>query len=437
MNVFYVTIRKDSLEMHGRLAELSYLCTVKARQDARTMRLCAAHYFFVIMTHFVNGDNASFGQIWSGWTHGSVAKDTAFCFSSKWKWLVRAVSFAFLFGLIFTAVLFLVVVGADWLHGKPIRWGMGIALALVPMVIVFCVVLPATFRDSFMKPKKVVRRVDEFMARYLPDAEITARDWPAYVHFKWKGMPFGAQYYTYAVPVPYRRMPVSREGMEILMWYEPEDDAEVFDEDGGLTEEFAEEFAAFCKDKPACRDLFIDARTIYLQLDLKELWESERDLGASLDMFIYLTKRFHLIPMMNWNEPMTGVNVRDWMDVVMDKNAMPEGVKSLFIVVTQQKNPELYLAEVRFMSMFDAESREWLDTDDYVPGNFPYAFWDDRPAEIVCNCLAANVMLESLFPRIKAKELPEFEGLVVHFVNDDETWRFTRESIIQYVEVEE
>ena len=140
---------------------------------------------------------------------------------------------------------------------------------------------------------------------------------------------------------------------------------------------------------------------------------------------------------MNWNEPMTGVNVRDWMDVVMDKNAMPEGVKSLFIVVTQQKNPELYLAEVRFMSMFDAESREWLDTDDYVPGNFPYAFWDDRPAEIVCNCLAANVMLESLFPRIKAKELPEFEGLVVHFVNDDETWRFTRESIIQYVEVEE
>lgn len=436
MNVFYVTIRKDSLEMHGRLAELSYLCTVKARQDARTMRLCAAHYFFVIMTHFVNGDNASFMYLLKGWQSSSASEDVAFYFSSKWKWLAKVLPPLTAAGLVGAFIMFVLVAVQDLRSRGEIRWGEILPMLSFP-IIPFYIMLPVTYYHSFIKPRKMMRKVDEFMATYLPDAEITARDWPAYVHFKWKGMPFGAQYYTYAVPVPYRRMPVSREGMEILMWYEPEDDAEVFDEDGGLTEEFAEEFAAFCKDKPACRDLFIDARTIYLQLDLKELWESERDLGASLDMFIYLTKRFHLIPMMNWNEPMTGVNVRDWMDVVMDKNAMPEGVKSLFIVVTQQKNPELYLAEVRFMSMFDAESREWLDTDDYVPGNFPYAFWDDRPAEIVCNCLAANVMLESLFPRIKAKELPEFEGLVVHFVNDDETWRFTRESIIQYVEVEE
>ena len=262
------------------------------------MRLCAAHYFFVIMTHFVNGDNASFGQIWSGWTHGSVAEDTAFCFSSKWKWLVRAVSFAFLFGLIFAAVLFLVVVGADWLHGKPIRWGMGIALALVPMVIVFCVVLPATFRDSFMKPKKVVRRVDEFMATYLPDIVPTSEIWPDKKEFEWKGTLFALWYYTGRErKYPDKQTPlVKKERVEIIMRFEPEENARIFDEKGGYAEEFVSEFVAFCKDKPACHDIAMSGKTLRLNLDWKAFRESPYDLGTSLDMLIYIAKRFHLVP---------------------------------------------------------------------------------------------------------------------------------------------
>ncbi len=297
MNVFYVTIRKDSLEMHGRLAELSYLCTVKARQDARTMRLCAAHYFFVIMTHFVNGDNASFMYLLKGWQSSSASEDVAFYFSSKWKWLAKVLPPLTAAGLVGAFIMFVLVAVQDLRSRGEIRWGEILPMLSFP-IILFYIMLPVTYYHSFIKPRKMMRKVDEFMATYLPDIVPTSEIWPDKKEFEWKGTLFALWYYTGRErKYPDKQTPlVKKERVEIIMRFEPEENARIFDEKGGYAEEFVSEFVAFCKDKPACHDIAMSGKTLRLNLDWKAFRESPYDLGTSLDMLIYIAKRFHLVP---------------------------------------------------------------------------------------------------------------------------------------------
>ena len=296
MNVFYVTIRKDSLEMHGRLAELSYLCTVKARQDARTMRLCAAHYFF-IMTHFVNGDNASFMYLLKGWQSSSASEDVAFYFSSKWKWLAKVLPPLTAAGLVGAFIMFVLVAVQDLRSRGEIRWGEILPMLSFP-IILFYIMLPVTYYHSFIKPRKMMRKVDEFMATYLPDIVPTSEIWPDKKEFEWKGTLFALWYYTGRErKYPDKQTPlVKKERVEIIMRFEPEENARIFDEKGGYAEEFVSEFVAFCKDKPACHDIAMSGKTLRLNLDWKAFRESPYDLGTSLDMLIYIAKRFHLVP---------------------------------------------------------------------------------------------------------------------------------------------
>lgn len=143
-----------------------------------------------------------------------------------------------------------------------------------------------------------MRKVDEFMATYLPDIVPTSEIWPDKKEFEWKGTLFALWYYTGRErKYPDKQTPlVKKERVEIIMRFEPEENARIFDEKGGYTEEFVSEFVAFCKDKPACHDIAMSGKTLRLNLDWKAFRESPYDLGTSLDMLIYIAKRFHLVP---------------------------------------------------------------------------------------------------------------------------------------------
>lgn len=232
-----------------------------------------------------------------GWQNSSPSEDVAFCFSSKWRWLVKVVPPLTAVGLVFSIILLICLSVSDWLGRDKVRWGEILPVLSFPIITIY-IMLPVTYYHSFIKPKKMMRKVDEFMAAYLPDVVPTSEIWPDKKEFEWKGTLFALWYYNgHEQKYPDRKTPlVKRERVEIIMRFEPEEDAGIFDEKGNYAEEFVSDFLVFCKGKTVCNDIMVRGKTLCLNLDLKAFRKSPYELGASIDMLIYIAKRFHLVP---------------------------------------------------------------------------------------------------------------------------------------------
>lgn len=385
------------------------------------------------MIHYVNGDNASYKDLWNGWIGSSPLNETCFFFSTKRKWFAKVAPSAFIVGLGFSLIMLLALIIVELLHGRFDSLGLMFSLSPIPLVFTLIIMLPATYIDSFFRPQKVTKKVDNFIAKYLPDAVVVASDWPSYREIEWKGVPFAVCHYTVREPNRFKLLR-SRELMDVMMWYSTEKETSPFNDKGEFSEEFLESTRAFCDGKPDCRDIQIDGQTMFLQINMKELKRSGRDVGASLDMLIYLAQRFHLFPIANWKVPLNGMAVRHWMDVVLKEDAMPEGVKTLWVHVTQEEK-KYYFVEMRFASHFDAETTEWMSSEEWIFGKRLYGFGDARSWDKVLAILTWSIFL-CLAQKFDLNELPTIEGLFVHYANEDKTLRYTRQDIITCVEAE-
>lgn len=386
------------------------------------------------MADYVNGDNARVKDLWQEWQN----PDTYVYFSSISIWLRKIVPLCLVLGLTAGTVLFVFAVAGEGLHGKPVRWGLNLSMAVIPVVFTLAMALPLSYYASFCKPNRIARDLKRFMEKYLPDAVVIDKIWPTYANIAWRGVPMSVVLDSY-IETDDRGKQSRQKRVDVFMCFAPEGESP-FEENREFHEQLYYDIAAYAVGKPASKHIILGHSVLYWRMDCKELERSQRNgngrptdengrprnengrptpVGDSLDMMVYFSERFHLRPMSNWQLSLAALYVQNWLDYVLQRDLVPTSAKSLCFRVARYE--QRYYAELHYLPVFDAQTTEWVSSEPLAAAPRPYALWDARPPKEVLSSLG-GICLDCLAPKFDAGELPAIEGFAVCYAQDDEAF---------------
>ena len=391
------------------------------------------------MITYLNGDNFSYKELLKEWT-----KDNSITFSSRRKWFMKVVPFTFLSGALLSLIPFIVLCATDFLKGRTDRIDLTLFVSTFPLILWFIAIVCGSYYQAFVGPSKARRKVKDFIAHHIPHATKIRETSPNLCRFEWHGEPFDIRYCTLKEPNE-QGLLRKKKYFHIWMWYVcdrqqrttfeytadggtrvAEEYLSPFDEEGKLKKEFIEDLQAFGTNKPACRGISINNQTWCLELNLKETKASNRDVEESLDMLLYLSKRFHLIPV-NRRGPLDEVLLQEWMDKMLE-DGIPEHMNS-FSLLMYEGVRDSFFVEFRGTYSFDQNDYDWIGRDVVMTGKRPFIFTEKQSGEVAMQKLMWG-MIQYLAQKYEVGELSQIEGIGIDHYDKNLGIIYSKEEII-------
>lgn len=374
------------------------------------------------MITYLNGDNLNYKELLRGWSNYNN-----FTFSSRKKWLMKVVPFTFLSGALFSLILFIMLCTTDFSNGRTDRIDQALYASTFPLILWFVSIMCCSYYQAFVKPSKIRRKVKNFIEHYIPHATKTRECFPNLYHFEWQGIPFDIRYCTLNEPNKHGGRLRETEFIHIWMWYVcvAKEDLSPFDEEGKLKKDFIEDLQAFGTNKPACRGISINNQAWWIELNLKETKASSRNVEESLDMLLYLSKRFHLIPV-NRQGPLDEVFLQEWIDTMLEDGISEHMNSFSFIMYEGMKGS--YLVEFRGTSSFSQNDYDWIGRDIAMTGKRPFIFTEEQPGETAMKQLMWEI-IQYLARKYEAGELTQIEGIGIDYYDKNLGVVYSKEQI--------
>lgn len=372
------------------------------------------------MVYFFNADNADFKTLWSHWSCDGEA-----IFSTKTKWLKKIGPAAFLSGLFLALFIF-----AAFSLPRPQKlssdWELWVSCSLIPMGFILLTLLPITYFQSFIHPGMVRRKRDAFLKRHLPDAVVKAYGGPNVIFFDWKDTPFNLSYET--VVETNRMGGISKKDtMTFSMLYVVKTEDSLIGESGNFKEEFTDSINAFWNGKPACENMSINSKSFNLTLKLKDFKKSNQNIAESLDMMIYMAKRFHLIPLRQMDGDLQGFLLFDWMDY-QTREPLSENIKSISFFLNEHQDNIFYLT-MAFGSSFNQDNYEWNEGTIPMQDERPFFFTRSKNKEEIMPELSWY-LVQYVAKLITAGKLSNLEGIAFLNINNQTGGILNKEEIM-------
>lgn len=369
-----------------------------------------------MITYFDGGTTSRY-DILKRWMKGHKA-----LFSSKREWALKVIPLTLILGALCSVLMFVLVFPQENDKDNLDRVILLLQCSLIPFVFILITFIPFSYYESFVQPNHYKRKMEGFLHRFLPDAEVTATHLPTYYTFDYKQETFDIFYNTVR-----RDSQLFEKGeMCIRMWFVVSEDNPYFDSEGRMTEEFATDLQAFGADKPVCKGLSIMSQRLILKLDMKETEKSGRDIEKALDMMLYLAERFKLTPVPPFNTPLIYSRLHKWIDRML-QTCLSEEAKSLSFIV--YKGQIGYIAELVATPHFQSDSYDWIGRDAIARGNRPLCFAGSGGDTEVLQQLVGGI-IPFLADKYNNGQLNNILGFGIDYINENLAVAFSKDEII-------
>lgn len=307
------------------------------------------------LSTYANGDHLTLEEYFR-----RVLHNEQFLYSSVWNWWKTNTLYWSLPLGIGSLLLFAAVLYQESSLREGVDWTLVLPISLLPFLFLPLIWI-GTYYYSFVLPRRIVRKLEQFITRYIPDASDITRQ-GLHCTLLRNSIEYQASYDVF-LETDVRGRAVCRYGcFSLTLYYFPRPGTEMqwFDEEFRFRDSFIDEWKAYCADKESCRHLQVADDALFALFKEKELMDTT-EVTAAMDQLEYLLERFDFFPI---NRPIPlEETVNHWLRSI-DKPTPPDIVAINIGIFEMVTGYCLYLTEARH---YDAMDDDWACEEDFVP----------------------------------------------------------------------
>lgn len=301
-----------------------------------------------------------------------MINDDCFFYPSVWSWWKKITLYASVPLGIGCIVLFIGILYQELPDLSNTDWILVISLSLLPYMMFMPFVWIVTYHHSFIAPKKIRKRIIDFISDYIPEAvDVKAYGVTNYI-VKWKNTEFEIAY-NHLDGGYYR----PADSFSVLLYYEPKDgtEFEYVNEKRELDytyNDFEDNWYEFCNNKENCKNLHLSKHAMWAIFNRKRL-SSPSEVTDIMNQLLYLVERFNcspLSPVDTYEE-----KILRWLHSV--DRPTSEDFEAIFIGIIYLRNYG-YLLHLVKVHNNDKNDEEWICNENLTPERKCITLYTDK-----------------------------------------------------------
>lgn len=307
------------------------------------------------LSNYANGDHLTLEEYFR-----RVLHNEQFLYSSVWNWWKTNTLYWSLPLSIGSLLLFAAVLYQELSLREGVDWTLVLSISLLPFLFLPLIWI-GTYYYSFVLPRKIVRKLEQFITRYIPDANDITRQ-GLHCTLLRNSIEYQVSYDVFLETDARGRATCRYRGFSLKLYYSPQPGTEMqwFDEEFRFRDSFIDEWEAYCAGKKSCRHLLVGDSALLALFQEKELMDVT-EVTAAMDQMEYLLDRFDFLPI-NKHIPLEE-SVNHWLRSI-DKPTPPDIVAINIGIFEMDTGYVLYLTGA---SHYDAMDDDWACKEDYIP----------------------------------------------------------------------
>lgn len=309
---------------------------------------------------YTSADHLTIGEYFK-----RAARNERFLYSSLWNWWKKTTLYVSVPLGVGSVLLFAALLYQELGLREETDWALVVSCSLLPFIFFLPIIWTVTFWLSFVAPKRTTRKIEAFIARYIPDATHVTRHSVTNYTLTRGGIEFEASYTFVPETDAKGRVRRHHESFFIALYYAPQPGTESDwqDEEGYMPDAIAEEWEAYCAGKESCRHLFLTDYAMYALFKRKELSAPHAVTGA-LDQLQYLVRKFRCLSLPLFAKPSLEEKIRQWLRAI-DQPA-PADIAAIHIGMFETTG-SLYMLYLTGARRYDKHDDDWACAEDFVP----------------------------------------------------------------------
>lgn len=295
-----------------------------------------------------------------------AARNERFLYSSRWKWWKKTTLYASVPLGVGSALLFAALLYQELGLREETDWALVVSCSLLPFIFFLPIVWAVTYWLSFVAPKQALLKMEEFIARYIPDATHVARYSITNHILERKGTEFEVDYTL----VPERNSKGGKSNKQhasfILVFYYrplPGTESRWRDKNGNMPDAIRKEWEMYCADKESCKPLVLTDYAMYARFKEKAL-SSPCEVTDALDQMQYLAKRFNCLFLPLTVKPSLEERICQWLRAI--DQPVPADITAIHIGMFETAG-FLYMLYLTGARRYDEHNDDWACAEDFVP----------------------------------------------------------------------
>ncbi|MDO4180971.1 MAG: hypothetical protein Q4D36_06740 [Bacteroidales bacterium] len=307
---------------------------------------------------YVHGDDFTIGEYFKG-----MIRNKRFLYTSMWNWWKKTTLYISAPLGIASVLIFAALLYQELGLREEADWALVVSCSLLPFICFLPIIWIITYYQSVVSPKQTTRKIEDFISRYIPDADNVNRHSITNYTLTRGGIKFEVGYTILPEIDSKERIKGHYEYFFIVLYYKPQPDYEFqwMDEDGCMKDEFREEWDAYCRDKESCKHLFLANDKMYAMFKRKEL-SAPHEVTDSLNQLQYLLRKLHCFSL--YANPTWEEKIINWLRSI--DLPTPTDITAIYIGLFESESSSymLYLIGARH---YDENDDDWACVEDFVP----------------------------------------------------------------------